>query len=68
MVPLVMTKMITQMKTPTCPFLLTPMMPLVGSCWAVTKIVSALILQVAELLDCTGLFTTQTSFVLIGVL
>ena len=44
MVPLVMTKMITQMKTPTCPFLLTPMMPLVGSCWAVTKIVSALIL------------------------
>ena len=29
----------------TCPFLLTPMMPLVGSCWAVTKIVSALILR-----------------------
>ena len=29
----------------TCPFLLTPMMPLVGSCWAVTKIVSALILK-----------------------
>ena len=58
MLPLMMTKMTKMMtlkRSLTWPFPLTPMMPLVGSCWAVTKIVSALILQVRELKsrDCT---------------